>query len=74
MNELHKSILKDAMINSFLAEKEKEHGTKVYTQTGIAKELANYIVCINKRWQYNPELLWEDYQTYFTEIPDIDNE
>ena len=42
MNEHHKYILKDAMIEDFLAEKEK--GTKVYTQ-----ELLDYLLYINKR-------------------------
>ena len=60
MNELHKSILKDAMIDNFLAEK----GTKVYTQ-----ELLDYILYINNRWKDNPELFWEDYETYFSDIP-----
>lgn len=62
-NAIHNiTTLKEAMIDNFLAEKQK--GTKVYTQ-----ELLDYILYINNRWKDNPELFWEDYETYFSDIP-----
>lgn len=60
-----RSVLKNAMIDDFWAGKRKN----TYTTKGIAKQLANYIICINKRWEYQPQLFWEDYQTYFSDIP-----